>query len=99
MRARPMTIRPVLATLVGIALLVGTVAGAAAQTNPPQSASPAAGVSLATPEEAVAAYLTALAAGDVDALLAATAVDEMATGFDLVAYVDRLRAFDVANAL
>lgn len=56
-----------------------------------QDVSPAG--ALATPEDAVRAYLLGIADADAAEILAAAAVDEMATGVDFTAYVDRLRAW------
>ena len=55
-------------------------------------ASLAAGPDLTTPEAAVAAYVDAIARQDFNAVIAATSVDRMTTGFDFVGYVDRLGA-------
>lgn len=49
-----------------------------------------------TPENAINAYVTGIAAGDFDKVLAATAIDEMSQNFDFVAYVDRLQSLTVA---
>lgn len=48
---------------------------------------------LATPEDAVKAYVAGLAAGDVDAILATGAIEEVGSAFRFDAYVDRLKAF------
>lgn len=45
---------------------------------------------LATPEEAVRAYLEGVAGADVEAILATAAVDEVAEGYRFDRYVDRL---------
>jgi hypothetical protein len=87
---------------VAIALLVATAIpgsvlgqdGASPDTGSPTS--PAA--SLATPEDAVRAYVAGVSAADLDAVLAASAVDQASAGFDLAAYVERLRMFDPLNA-
>ena len=85
-------------------LMAGAIAlptGALAQESPAPVASPGplSSAGAATPEDAVAAYLTAVAAGDVDAILAASAVDEMAAGFDFVASAERLRALNLNFSL
>jgi len=49
-----------------------------------------------TPEAAVTAYIEAVAAHDFDQVLAATAIDDMSTNFDFVAFVDRLKALVVS---
>lgn len=49
--------------------------------------------SLATPEDAVAAYLQGIKDSDAAEILAASAVDQMAANVDFVAYVDRIRAW------
>jgi hypothetical protein len=53
----------------------------------------------ATPEDAVSAYVAAIAAGDVDGILAASAVDEMASGFDFQAYAERVQALIPVTSL
>jgi hypothetical protein len=78
-------------------LTVMVAAGLPAAVVAQASAAPAGG-SLATPEDAVRAYLAGVAAGDVDAILAASAVDAMSSGFRTDAYVDRLRMYDFLNA-
>lgn len=45
-----------------------------------------------TPDDAVAAYIDGLVRHDFDAVLAATATDELSKKFDFVAFVDRLGA-------
>ena len=83
--------RPILPTraaaLAAAVLLVpGTVA---AQSEAPAS----------TPEDAVTSYLAAVAANDVDAILDASAADEMAAGFDFTAYTERLQAMNLGFSL
>jgi hypothetical protein len=81
-------------------LVVAAVPGiASAQQSPSPAigASPAAG-SLATADDAVRAYLSSVAGADLDAVLAASAVDQASQGFDLHRYVDRMHAFDPFNA-
>lgn len=63
------------------------------------AASSAQEASLATPEDAVTAYVAGIAAGDADAILGASAVEEMATGFDFAAFTERLRAMALATSL
>lgn len=48
-----------------------------------------------TPEAAVEAYLLALAAGDMQGMLAMSSAEMVARNFDFAAYVDRLRALPV----
>ena len=57
--------------------------------------SAAAGTSLTTPEEAIAAYIGGVAEGDLGAVLAATAADEMSANFDFDAYIGRIRALSL----
>jgi hypothetical protein len=52
-----------------------------------------------TPEDAVGAYVEAIAANDMEAVLAATATDEMAAGFDFQAFTERLQAMMLVNGL
>lgn len=61
--------------------------------------SSAQGSDLSSPESAVAAYVAGIAAGDPDAILAASAVEEMATGFDFSASTERLRAMTLLTSL
>jgi hypothetical protein len=83
-----------MATFLGAAL-AGTSATALAQTSP----APSTTTGGATPEDAVSAYVSALAAGDVDGILAASAVDEMADGFDFEAYTERLQALALMTSM
>lgn len=55
------------------------------------AALPAAGA--ATPEDAVRAYLDGVAAADLDAVLAASAIDEMSSGYRFDLQTERIRAF------
>ena len=74
-------------------LVLGTLAGGPALSA---DASPAAG--FATPEEAVEAYVAAVAAADLEAVLATAAIEEVAQDTDFVGYVDRVRAWIPVNA-
>jgi hypothetical protein len=74
------------AALIGLVLLPGVVS---AQSQAPAS----------TPEAAVRTYLAAVAANDVDAILAATAVEEMAADFDFAASAERIRSLNLAFSL
>ena len=56
-------------------------------------------VSFPTPEDAVRHYLAGIAAGDVNMLLEASAIDEMSAGFDFAAHVDRLQAMILTTGL
>jgi hypothetical protein len=51
-----------------------------------------------TPEAAVAAYVGGIAAGDMQAVLAASAIEEAALGFDFTAYVERLQALPLMTS-
>lgn len=70
----------------------------------PQGAAPvAASATLAaptrtTPEAAVEAYLGGIAAGDLDAILGVSAVEEPAQAFDFASYVERLQAMPLLTA-
>ncbi len=83
------------------ALTLAPAASSAQEPSPatqePSPATPEA--SPATPEEVVAAYVAGIAAGDADAILQASAVEEMATGFDFTAFTERLRAMSLATSL
>jgi hypothetical protein len=65
----------------------------------PLASSAQGGAVPATPEDAIAAYVAGIAAGDVEAILAASAVDEMARGFDFQAYTERLRTMLLSTSL
>ncbi len=79
-------------------LIIATALAAMALALPVGSSAQA-GAAAATPEDAVRAYVAAVGAGDVDAILATTAVDEMAERFDFQAYSERLRSIPVAYSL
>lgn len=64
-----------------------TTTAAAATSSPPPSHGPG----FATPEDAVRAYIAGVAAADVDAVLAASAVEDAATHFDFAAQAERLK--------
>lgn len=80
-------------------LLVMLAAGLLALVVAPAGASAQDAAAHATPEDAVSAYLEAVAANDMDAILAASATDEMAAGFDFEAYSERLRAITPVQGL
>jgi hypothetical protein len=88
MRRRSLSQIPIAAALITGALALAPVA-ALGQAGP----------GAATPEDAVTTYLDAVAANDVEAILDATAVDEMAAGFDFAAYSERLRAMNLGFSL
>ena len=78
--------------IISMGLAAGLLAGALGTLPAPaQDTSPAGG--LATPEDAVRAYLQGVADADAAEILAASAVDQMATGMDFTAYVERLQAW------
>jgi len=64
---------------------------------PAPSGEPAAG--FATPEDAIRAYLSGVAHGDVSGILEACAIDEMSTGFKFDQFVDRIKALMPATSL
>lgn len=75
-------------------------AAALASTAAPAStaeATPAA--TYATPEDAVTAYLAGVAKADPDAILAASAVDEISAGFEFGLYVDRLQVMMLTQSM
>lgn len=74
-------------------------AGLVALGSVPVIAQGAAAPGTSTPEDAVTTYVAAIAANDVDAILATTAVDEMAAGFDFQASTERLQAMVLMNSL
>jgi hypothetical protein len=55
--------------------------------------------SLATPEDAVQAYVLGVAGEDADAILAACAVDEAARGFDFAKQADQLKTIQLEGQL
>lgn len=65
--------------------------GEALQRTPNANGQHASGY--ATPEDAITAYMQALAAADLDALLATASPQRAARAVDFVAYVERLRAY------
>jgi hypothetical protein len=83
--------RPILATFAAalVAALLLLPGAVVAQSPAPAN----------TPEDAVTAYLAAVASNDVDAILEATAVDEMVAGFDFAASAERLGALNLAFSL
>ena len=83
------------ATALG-ALIASVPAGVLAQASPVPAASGVVTGS-ATPEAAVEAYVAALAAGDAERILAASAVDRMADGFDFQAYTERIQALTLMS--
>lgn len=85
--------RPFSDTRLVVALMIGALALVPVGTSAQDQAD------AATPEAAVTAYLGAVAANDVEAILAATAVDEMATGFDFAASSDRMGALNLVFSL
>ncbi len=88
MRRRPL-VHPRLVAAIMVGALALLPMGSAAQSSPAP----------ATPEDAVTSYLAAVAANDVEAILAATAVDEMASGFDFERSAERLRAITPLQGL
>jgi hypothetical protein len=56
-------------------------------------------VGLATPEDAIRAYLAGVAAADVTRVLDASAVDQMSSGFQFDLQVDRLQAMQLTQSL
>lgn len=79
-------------SIIAASLIAGTLALLPAATS-------AQGAAAATPEDAVTAYVMGIAAGDADAILAATAVDEMAAGFDFQAQAERLNAMVLPSGM
>ena len=55
-------------------------------------------VAFSTPEAAIEAYLDGIAHQDIDAILAASAVDEVAEQFDFQGYVERLQAMPLLTS-
>jgi hypothetical protein len=92
------TARALLASLL-IMTLGGQAWAGTGSPSPGPDGPPARAATFATPEDAVHAYLAAFAAGDTTRMLAATAVDDMAEGFRLDRYVERIRSIALINAL
>ena len=78
--------------VLSVVLSVGLLAGAAG-VLPAAAADPSPAPGFATPEDAVKAYLAGVTDADIAQVLASAAIDEMATGFDFTAYIERLRAW------
>lgn len=79
-------IRRILSMGLAAGLLTGALGGVPALAQDTSSG-------LATPDDAVRAYLQGVADADAAQILAASAVDQMATGVDFTAYIDRLQAW------
>ena len=89
--------RVILPVMLAVSLAMGVSWPAAAASPPPANGQPAT-AGFATPEAAIREYLAGVADADVDRILGASAIDEVSTGFDFTAWVDRLQAF-VPDAL
>lgn len=74
--------------LMALALVVLPVGASAQERDAPVN-----------PEAAIAAYIAGISEGDVEAILAASAVDEMAAGFDFGAYTERLQALALTTSM
>jgi hypothetical protein len=98
---RPRTFLPTIAGVLVAGVIALIPAAASAQASPVPVASPGSVPSggAATPEDAVIAYVAGIAEGDADSILAATAVDEMAAGFDFQAQAERLNALMLVTGL
>ncbi len=83
--------RRVLSLVMAAGLVAMGSATALAQGSPAPGAT--------TPEDAVSAYVAAIAANDVDAILAASATDEMVAGFDFQAYSERMQVLALIQSL
>ena len=96
------SVRPVLVFLLAAALATGSGSAVSAASGPsasPDSAGAVTPSGSATPDDAVRAYLAALAGADIDGILSATAIDEMSAGFRFDLQSDRLQAFQPMNML
>jgi hypothetical protein len=94
----------VAASVLVLAVAAAAPAGGGTPASPgTEAASPAAsgttGAGFASPEAAIRAYLAAVAAGDVEAILAASAAEEMARGFRFDLQAERLRSMMLATSL
>jgi hypothetical protein len=75
---------------VAVALLAACSSATPTTSQAPQQPTGTNVPSFATPEDAVRAYLAGVAAGDANALLATSAVDDASGKFDFVAQAERL---------
>lgn len=89
-----LTRRPRLIALAFAAATVTSLAAPAVGHAVGTQTTPVAAPDLDTPEAAVEAFLSGVAANDLDAVLAASAVDERAAGYDFVASIIRIRSFN-----
>jgi hypothetical protein len=97
--------RTILPTMLAVILVIG--AAGHAHAADPSPSSPTGGTStpgqtgpgFATPEAAIHEYLAGVARSDAGRILGASAIDEMSTGFDFVASVDRLKVFIPTDSL
>ena len=80
-------------TLVAVLVIALDVAASAATPSPDLGVADQKTAGFATPEEAVREYLAGVADADAERILAASAIDEAAAGFDFAANVEALRAF------
>jgi hypothetical protein len=91
---RSMSWRAVLATVTAVvALALGATAPAVATTAPPTAQVGYEAPGSPSPEDAVTAYMSALAAGDLDAMVGTFAVETFVDRFDLRGYLERIGAY------
>jgi hypothetical protein len=84
--------------LVAILALGGTDSMGAQSPSPGAAGQPSA-TTFATPEDAVREYLAGVAAGDVERILGASAIEEMSSGFDFASLARRLRTLMLTTFL
>jgi hypothetical protein len=92
----PAAVASIALALVLLLPIVAVAADASATASPGEEPGPAAAeatVDLATPEDAVRAYMSGVTGADFDAILEAAAIDEVAEGFRFDLQVDRLQAY------
>jgi hypothetical protein len=98
-RRKPMTgrvwaTRAGVATAAAVATLAAVATGpAVASSGPPTADAAYEAPGSASPEDAVAAYMNALAAADLDAMVGSFAVETFVDHFDLRAYLERVGVY------
>jgi hypothetical protein len=77
---------------------LGTETSASAVVSDTEASAVTATPAYTTPEAAIEAYMQGIAAGDVQAIFAASAIDEAALGFDFISYVERMQAMPLLTS-
>ena len=92
--------RPLLSILIlGSVLATGLVGVASAASPQPSTEATTPTAEFPTPEDAIGHYLAGVANGDVGAILASSAIDEVARGFQFDLQVERLQAMMLLQSL